>query len=969
MSAELLIRLPDYFPSLINAMQDGFLLRGVDGTVIEVNSAFCQMIGYERREIIGSRPPHDWWAAEDRERFNSALQRYLDGQSAEDQLTYTRRNGQRFPALVTSAPLLDTEGRIIGYLGTVKDMTEHTRIERQITFQAQLIDLVQASVIATDADGVITLWNAGAEQLFGWQRHDVIGVDISNVMSGGQTSGLSESMLAVLRAGDAWEGEYFARRRDGSQVPIFVTNAPILDNAGNLVGIVGVSVDITQRRRAEQRLAAQHEVTRALAQAESLAEGLHATMQVIGSSQGWAVGAAWMADESHDVMRCIGTWLSEAFEGGDTLPGLATERAFARSEGFIGKTWDSAQPLWLTDVTSEPSFLRASVAQHAGLHSWIAFPILGSAGVLGVIEFFSHDAREPEPELVEMLANLGRQAGQFTERRRAENALRESESRFRVMADSAPVLLWVSGPGPGCTWFNKVWLDFSGRSMEEQLGDGWLQSVHPGDRDGCLDTYLSAFEQQQTFSMEYRMRRFDGEFRWLLDTGVPRFSPDGRFEGMIGSCIDITDRKRDEEDQRFLSEATRILASSLDYPTTLSAVAQLAVEMFADWCAVSMLSSAGAIEQVAVAHIDPRKVAWARELQAQYPPDMDAPYGLAQVIRSGQSELYPEISDEQLRMVARDPEHLEMLREVGFTSGMVVPIVARGRVLGAITLAAAERGRHYGQRELALAEHLGRRAAVAIDNALLYEEAREAARARDQFLAVAAHELRSPLTSMKGFAQLLLRRAARMPGGDEWVRPLQTIDTQVNRVAGLVNRLLDVSRIEEKRLHLEVAETDMVEVVFAAVAEAQLGAEHHQVRARIVEERMLAEIDRSRIEQVLSNLIDNAIKYSPEQTTVDVSLRADGDDIVVAVRDRGPGIDDTARERLFERYFRGHSSTRAASDGLGLGLYVAHGIVDAHHGSMSVESKLGEGSTFSFRIPRRQPLHKTAERDVETTQA
>ncbi len=134
-----------------------------------------------------------------------------------------------------------------------------------------------------------------------------------------------------------------------------------------------------------------------------------------------------------------------------------------------------------------------------------------------------------------------------TERRRSEAALHESEERFGNMADTAPVMIWVSGPDKLCTFFNKVWLDFTGRTMEQELGSGWTASVHPDDLDRCLDTYSTAFDARGDFQMEYRVRRRDGEFCWILDNGVPRFAPDGAFAGYIGSCIDITENKRTQE--------------------------------------------------------------------------------------------------------------------------------------------------------------------------------------------------------------------------------------------------------------------------------------------------------------------------------------------------------------------------------------------------------------------------------------
>jgi PAS domain S-box-containing protein len=955
MTADRLIDTPDFFPSLINAMSDGFVLRSVDGTIIDVNASFCRMIGYERSEIIGQRPPHDWWADEERDRMAQTASRYLAGVSSDDDLLFKRKSGERFPVAVTSAPLRDADGQIIAYVGTVKDMTERNRHQRQLAFQANLINEIRAGVIATDDDGVITLWNRGAEDLFGWQASEVIGVDIRNVLPGVGGMSLTGEALMSLRRGTPVEGEYLAMRRDGSTFPVFITDAPILDRAGNLTGIVAVSVNISERRRSEQRRSAQFEVARVLAEADELSDGIQQVLSAIGTNLGWVFGGYWARDESHDVLRCAETWRSPDLGEHTLTPGLTDDWSFSYGEGMLGRIWQTGDPIWVEDIPHTDTFIRSAEASESGFRSWIAFPVVGRRGVLGAIEFFCQEKRRPEPELLSLVTSFGRQVGQFAERKRAESALRESEDRFRIMADHAPVLLWVAGPDGEATWFNRVWLDFRGRSLEEEIGSGWLEGLHPDDFERSTSVYSAALRSREPYSLEYRMRRYDGSYCWLLSSGVPRIAPDGAFEGYVGSCLDITDRKRAEEDQRFLSEATRILASSLDFKTTLSSLAALISANMASWCVVRVIGADGSVEHSIVSHRDPERAAWAHEIQQRFPVTANAARGTPNVFRTGLPELYPVVTDEDLHRFARGEEHLELLRRVGCTSTMIVPIIARDRVRGTITFMSSDEDRRFTDSDLDTALHLAGRAAIAIENALLYAEARQASRERDQFLAVAAHELRSPLTSMKGFSQLLLRRAEQESAGPEWIRGLKTIDSQVNRVAGLVSRLLDVSRIAENHLNLEVEDVDMADVLRDAVSEAQLTAEAHSIVLVISDDPLTAEVDRSRIEQVLSNLIDNAVKYSPADSQITVSVAADTDSLSVSVRDNGLGIDPDARQRLFNRFYRGTRTARNSSEGLGLGLYVARGIVEAHGGTISVESVPGEGSVFTVTIPRRQP--------------
>ncbi len=401
---------------------------------------------------------------------------------------------------------------------------------------------------------------------------------------------------------------------------------------------------------------------------------------------------------------------------------------------------------------------------------------------------------------------------------------------------------------------------------------------------------------------------------------------------------------------RFLAESTAVLAASLDYRTTLSKIAHLVVPRLGDWCVVDMLESDGVIRQVALAHVDARQEGLARSLAERHPTDEQSTSGVAHVLRTGQPVIHPDLTSPEELAEALGTEHPEILRTLGARSYIIIPLAARGRTLGTITFVYAHSGRRFSTMDLTLATELGQRAAVAVDNARLYHEAREAVRTREEVLAVVSHDLKNPLGTISLSANLLTRAAPEGEPGARIRRHADTIQRSAQRMDHLIRDLLDMASLREGKLTLERREHPVGQLIDEALALLEpLAVEKSlelQARVRGRDTRLLCDADR--IFQVLSNLVGNALKFTPAPGRVEVHAEPQGSEVRFAVRDSGPGIPRDKLPHIFDPYWQARETAR---QGTGLGLHIARGIVEAHGGRLWVESEPGQGSTFFFTLP------------------
>jgi PAS domain S-box-containing protein len=385
--------------------------------------------------------------------------------------------------------------------------------------------------------------------------------------------------------------------------------------------------------------------------------------------------------------------------------------------------------------------------------------------------------------------------------------------------------------------------------------------------------------------------------------------------------------------QTLLAEASHILASSLDADVTLQGLANLVVPALADWCAIDLRASDGDVRRVAQVP--------ASELPGAL---LEGAYPIARVLRSGEPLLFADLPSDVRRQLVGDCD---------FRSAMLVPLPTRAGTAGVITCLGRSNRAPFDNRDLNLAQDLARRCSMAIDNAHLYREAREAISIRDEFLSVAAHELKTPMTSLRGYAQLLGREFERgdVPNPERARRAAVTIQVQADKLARLVAQLLDVSRIQSGKLAVECRSTDLSQLVHDVVEAARPQLKQHTLVARVPDD-LTVTVDPLRIEQVVTNLLDNAIKYSPDGGRIDVSLSSSGGEVTFSVRDRGVGVPVEHRAHIFDRFYQAHAGGPLTSmAGMGLGLYISRQIVELHGGQIKAEFPKDGGTEFVVTLP------------------
>jgi len=611
---------------------------------------------------------------------------------------------------------------------------------------------------------------------------------------------------------------------------------------------------------------------------------------------------------------------------------------------------------------------------------------LGSLCVIDVVP------RELTSSQIEALQVLGRQTvAQLELRRKLKEAERltqelrrqeavslESEDRFCPVADSIPVLIWVDGPDQQSLFYSQTWLQFTGRSLEQEIGEGWQQSLHPDDLQQWMQRYNVAFEAQVPYTIEYRLRRADGEYRWLVETGIPRFLSDGSFVGFTGSCVDVTERKAAEQDSELLQSVTQAIVSSPDFSSALTVALQ-------KFCEATQWEFGEAWVPSADKTVMECSSAWYSKTESLadfrrqsqsfvFPPGVGIP---GRVWHSKQTEWHQDISAESDIIYLR----AQLAMAAGLKATLGIPLLANDEVVTVLVFYMLE-SRQEDRRLIdliAASTELGlfiqrKQAEEDVRKALAKEQ--ELNQFKSNFIVNISHELRTPLTSVIGLSSVLLQQhyGALNPKQEQYTA---LIHSSGEHLLSLINDLLDLAKIEAGKQELNKAIVDVLELCQSAIEMIEVRAIAKQQTLFLALPMAVESIvvDQQRVLQILLNFLSNAVKFTPSGGTVTLKSRVasreqleantlpveenlasswvtfDTSFLVIEVDDTGVGIPPEQQHLLFQAFQQFDTMNHPQNMGSGLGLALSKQLAELHGGRVSFSSTMGIGSTFSVWLP------------------
>jgi len=830
-------------------------------------------------------------------------------------------------------------------------------------FYRRIVDEVtDLAILVLDRVGTITSWNAGAEAIFGYAPDDVLGKHFELLFTpDDRDRDVPKAELERAQSLGRTDDVRWHLRSDGRLV-FLDGSTTALRNDGELVGFAKFARDLTERQRTEQRLAAQLSLTNVLNEEQPFEPTARRIMQTICENLKWEIGALW--EVAGDTIRCVQQWHAPMVDP-VAVKELCEGQSMKRGVGLIGRAWESREAVWVTEW-NRAIYPRAEIAERAGMRAAFAFPITRGGRVTGAMEFFSATTREPDPTMMPVMTLIGAQIGDFIDRRRTAEILRESEERYRVVSETAQDAIFTMDERSMLLFCNAAVERMFGWKPEELTGQSIAVIIPERLREqhhAGIARFLRTRERHIPWTgVEFPALHRDGsefpcEFSfgaWEAEDGATIFT---------GFARDVTERKRAlelEQQARADAEAAREqlerraeeessfrrLASALtgavemvDVLTEITSRATLVTR--ADGVYVERIVTVGDAQLVEVVSAAGRG-APPRNLRVAYPGSMTD-----EILKNGVPVILADMTAFGRSMA---PYLVDSCKECEV---LVTPLVAEEESLGALVLLnSATSGRRFRDGDIVRARTLGDLASLALRRVRLMEQEREAkekaeaaVRVRDETLGIVSHDLRNPLTKIALSAELL-----PVVDPPEQRDLIDTILSSAKQMQRLIQDLLDVARVESGRLSVAPDVIDAADLVREICASNGALAEQKRQRITCTVPDSLPKIcaDRDRLVQVFGNLISNAMKFTPERGTIAVEARRVNQAVQFIVRDSGPGIPESDLRHVFTPYWQ---AKKTAHMGAGLGLAIVRGIVEAHGGRMWAENASSGGAVFRFTIP------------------
>ncbi|MDB4971709.1 MAG: Multi-sensor Hybrid Histidine Kinase [Myxococcaceae bacterium] len=878
------------YDSLVAATLDFVYLFDLEGRFRFVNKPLLDLWGLTLEQAVGKNFHELPYPAALAERLQQQIRTVIECKNAvRDETSYTAPSGQVGYYEYILTPVIGEHGDVEAVAGTTRDFTHRKAQELELRDARTRLDVaIRAGEMGTWVLELLegrVYGDANLNRMFGVADDAMHGAELEDYLVAihpDDRSRVTEAIAQAIAHGDAYEAEYRLCNHERER---WVVARGLVERGPDRqpLRLPGVVLDITSRKRVEEALRASEERYR----------DLFTTID-----QGFCV--IDMIFDEHDKP------LDYRF--------LETNPAFEKQTGLVSAVGKTAREL------------VPGLEDH-----W--FSIYGAVALTGETAVFEDGSAKMQRWFTVEAFRIGGADSRkvailckdITASKLAELSLRESEARFRNMSDHSSVLIWVTRSDGRCEYLNRRWFEFTGQPEEAALGFGWLAALHPDDAEQVRRVFFHANERHLAFQLEYRLRRADGEYRWCIDAGTPRFAENGAFLGFIGSVLDVTEQRRAIESVRDSEERVRGIFEQATAGIAQCDLHGTFVEVNDHYCQIvgrarAELLGLNMLDVIGPEHAENARMKFVEVVRTGAPMRLERQY------RRGDGGLvWANIS------VSRVSDSSGRPRSV---VAVAVDITLRKQAEDRLREVALERER------LLVAERSAR------------EEAERTSRVKDEFLATLSHELRTPLNAILGWSQVMRQRAA---DPEEVSRGLAVIERNARAQAQIIEDLLDMSRIIAGKIRLDVQPLDLPAIVRSAIDTARPAADAKNIS--LVEtldalSGLTVTGDGNRLHQVLWNLLSNAVKFTPKGGRVEVLLRRDGSHLQIDIVDSGEGIAPDFVGFVFDRFRQADATTTRRHGGLGLGLAIVKQLVELHGGSIGVRSDgVGRGSTFSVLLP------------------